>query len=179
MRNTNESLGFIGVGLMGLPMILRLLRAGYRVTVWNRTAEKLQPVITAGAIEAVSIAELAAQSGVILPSLADTAAVATVVFGAGGILNGLDHFNLFMQYDIYHMRTMGEKFIDFFNRHADRIGHVQFADAPRRGQPGTGAINFGQRFDAIDRSGYRGWFGAEFRPTVGTSASLDWLSQYR
>jgi 3-hydroxyisobutyrate dehydrogenase len=85
MRNTTEALGFIGIGLMGQPMTLRLLRAGYGVTVWNRTREKLKPVISAGAVEAVSIAELTARSEVILLSLADTTAVETAVFGTGGI----------------------------------------------------------------------------------------------
>jgi hydroxypyruvate isomerase len=95
------------------------------------------------------------------------------------ILDGLNHPNVFMQYDLYHMQTMGENIIDFFHRYAARIGHVQFADAPGRGQPGTGAIDFEQLFGAIDRSGYRGWVGAEYRPTVATSASLHWLSRYR
>lgn len=85
MRNPKESLGFIGIGLMGTPMTLRLLGAGYRVTVWNRTRDKLQRVIAAGAIEASSISELTARSEVILLSLADTAAVEAVVLGEAGI----------------------------------------------------------------------------------------------
>ncbi|MCI0655209.1 MAG: NAD(P)-dependent oxidoreductase [Methylococcaceae bacterium] len=85
MQNTKEALGFIGIGLMGKPMTLRLLDAGYRVTVWNRTRGKMLAVIAAGASEAVSIAQLTEQSQVILLSLADSAAVEAVVFGAGGI----------------------------------------------------------------------------------------------
>ncbi|MCI0733218.1 MAG: NAD(P)-dependent oxidoreductase [Methylococcaceae bacterium] len=85
MRNTKEPLGFIGTGLMGTPMTLRLLGAGYRVSVWNRSREKLHPVTAAGAIEASSVGELTAQSGVILLSLSDTAAVEAVVLGEGGI----------------------------------------------------------------------------------------------
>ncbi|MGH8556887.1 MAG: NAD(P)-dependent oxidoreductase [Methylococcales bacterium] len=85
MQNTKETLGFIGIGLMGKPMTLRLLGAGYRVTVWNRSREKLQSVIDAGASEAASIAQLTAQSEVILLSLADSAAVEAVVFGEAGI----------------------------------------------------------------------------------------------
>lgn len=85
MGPKNESLGFIGIGLMGTPMTLRLLGAGYRVNVWNRSPEKLQPVIQAGAIETSSIAELATRSEVIFLSLSDTAAVESVVFGPAGI----------------------------------------------------------------------------------------------
>ena len=70
---------------MGKPMTLRLIRAGYRVTVWNRTREKLDEVTTQGAVQADSIAELTAQSDVILLSLADTAAVEAVVLGNAGI----------------------------------------------------------------------------------------------
>ena len=85
MKNSKEAVGFIGIGLMGSPMALRLLDAGYPVAVWNRSTEKLQPVIAAGATEASSIAEVTAQSDVILLSLADTRAVEAVVLGEDGI----------------------------------------------------------------------------------------------
>lgn len=95
------------------------------------------------------------------------------------ILDELGHPNLYLQYDIYHMQTMAENHVDFFNRHAHRIGHVQFADAPGRGQPGTGAIDFSEVFEAIDRSGYRGWIGAEYKPSGATIDSLGWLNDYQ
>lgn len=101
--------------------------------------------------------------------------------GAGmlDILDALNHPNLFLQYDIYHMQMMGENHIDFFRRHAALIGHVQFADAPGRGEPGTGNIDFRRLFEAIDESGYRGRLGAEYKPRVGTKRSLDWMIAYR
>ena len=79
MSEKINTLGFIGIGLMGKPLVSRLLAAGFNVNVWNRTAEKLVPVVAAGAIACDSIAELANNSEVIILCLADTAAVAQVV----------------------------------------------------------------------------------------------------
>ncbi|MCK5898829.1 MAG: NAD(P)-binding domain-containing protein, partial [Methylococcales bacterium] len=53
--NTDHRLGFIGIGLMGKPLTLRLLKAGFTVNVWNRTVEKIDPVVSAGAIAQNSI----------------------------------------------------------------------------------------------------------------------------
>lgn len=91
------------------------------------------------------------------------------------ILEQLELSNLFMQYDIYHMRMMGNKPDEFIVRYADKIGHIQFADCPGRGQPGTGLINFKDVFSAIEKSAYSGWVGAEYKPVGTTSESLDWL----
>ncbi|CAA9891947.1 hydroxypyruvate isomerase [Candidatus Methylobacter favarea] len=91
------------------------------------------------------------------------------------ILDQLDSPNLFMQYDIYHMYRMGEQPEEFINRHAEKIGHIQFADCPGRGQPGTGQINFRQLFSAIEKSSYSGWTGAEYKPAGLTSESLGWF----
>lgn len=79
MLNKKPSLGFIGIGLMGKPMTLRLLDAGFSVNVWNRSPDKLQPVIEAGAKACASVAELVRASEVIILCLADTAVVEYVV----------------------------------------------------------------------------------------------------
>ena len=92
-----------------------------------------------------------------------------------GILNQLNHPDLFMQYDIYHMQMMGDKPAEFIARYADKIGHIQFADCPGRGQPGTGQINFEHIFSTIEKSVYSAWIGAEYKPVGTTSESLDWL----
>ncbi len=93
------------------------------------------------------------------------------------IIKQLKHHNLYMQYDIYHMHRMGENVADFITRHADRIGHIQFADYPGRGQPGTGEIDFQQVFSAIEKSTYSGWCGAEYKPVGASCDSLDWLNK--
>jgi hydroxypyruvate isomerase len=91
------------------------------------------------------------------------------------LLGRLKHPRVFMQYDIYHMQMMGEKPHEFIARHADKIGHIQFADCPGRGQPGTGQIDFKRVFSAIEKSGYSGWVGAEYKPVGTTSESLGWF----
>ncbi|MFI3154732.1 MAG: TIM barrel protein [Methylococcaceae bacterium] len=92
------------------------------------------------------------------------------------ILNQLNRPELFMQYDIYHMQMMGEKPETFIAEYASKIGHIQFADCPGRGQPGTGRIDFDRLFSAIEGSAYRGWVGAEYKPVGTTTESLDWLT---
>ncbi len=74
-QSEHYTLGFIGIGLMGKPMTLKLLQAGYQVNVWNRSQDKLEPVIAAGAKQSEDIQTLAAESDIIIFSLADTNAV--------------------------------------------------------------------------------------------------------
>ncbi|MDI1276493.1 MAG: NAD(P)-dependent oxidoreductase [Methylobacter sp.] len=79
MSDKKPTLGFIGIGLMGKPMTLRLLDAGFSVNVWNRSPEKLQPVTDSGAQAYTSIAELVRASEVIILCLADTAVVDSII----------------------------------------------------------------------------------------------------
>ncbi len=74
-----KTLGFVGIGLMGKPLTLRLLAAGYQVNVWNRSADKLAAVSQAGAVVCDTVGELVTQSDVIILCLADTAVVEAVV----------------------------------------------------------------------------------------------------
>lgn len=80
-----KRIGFLGTGLMGLPMVMRLLAARYPVTVWNRTVEKTGPATAAGAKRADTPAALAADSDVVMCCLTNAAAVEAVVFGQDGI----------------------------------------------------------------------------------------------
>jgi len=81
-------IGFIGIGLMGLPLCHRLLAAGHALTVWNRSPEKCRPLTDNGATVAASPAALAAASDLLLLCVSDTAAVEAVVFGTDGIAAG-------------------------------------------------------------------------------------------
>jgi 3-hydroxyisobutyrate dehydrogenase len=74
-----KTLGFVGIGLMGKPLTLRLLAAGYQVNVWNRSADKLVAVSQVGAVVCDTVGELVTQSDVIILCLADTAVVESVV----------------------------------------------------------------------------------------------------
>ncbi|MCX7067476.1 MAG: TIM barrel protein [Methylococcales bacterium] len=91
------------------------------------------------------------------------------------VLAELKHPNLFMQYDIYHASRMGENPAQFIEQHAAKIGHIQFADSPNRGQPSTGQLNFQQLFNVIEQSNYSGWLGAEYKPVGTTTESLGWF----
>lgn len=82
---TKPRIGFVGIGLMGLPMALNLVSAGFPVSVWNRSAEKAVPAIAAGASQATTPADLAEQCDVIMCCLTNAAAVEAVVFGETGI----------------------------------------------------------------------------------------------
>ena len=85
--------------------------------------------------------------------------------------------NLFLQYDIYHaQRTEGE-LAETLRKHLPRIGHVQIADNPGRNEPGTGEINFPFLFGHLDRLGYAGWIGCEYKPAVSTEIGLDWINR--
>lgn len=85
MTTALPSLGFAGIGLMGLPMCKRLLAAGYPLTVWNRSPRKCDALLAAGARLASTPAQLCQEADIVLTCLADVAAVREVVFGAQGL----------------------------------------------------------------------------------------------
>jgi 3-hydroxyisobutyrate dehydrogenase len=78
-------LGFVGLGLMGSAMTLRLLERGWSVTVWNLEPERVPPIVAAGATEAGSPRAVAEAADIVLLCVLHTAAVENVVFGANGI----------------------------------------------------------------------------------------------
>lgn len=83
-----ERIGYIGLGIMGRPMALNLLRAGHHVSVYARRPESTQPLLAAGATAFGSPAELAAESDVVFVNVSDTADVEEVVVGQRGIIHG-------------------------------------------------------------------------------------------
>lgn len=89
------------------------------------------------------------------------------------------HDNLWLQFDLYHRQIMEGDLIPGLERHLPRIGHIQFADTPGRGEPGTGEIDLPFVFDAIDGLGYDGCVGAEYVPTTSTAESLKWFRNRR
>ncbi len=84
-----ESIGFIGLGIMGKPMALNLIKAGYRLVVYNRTQSKANALVEAGAEAAKSPREVAGKTRVIITMLPDSADVEQVVFGENGISEGV------------------------------------------------------------------------------------------
>ena len=90
------------------------------------------------------------------------------------ILDEVGASNAFVQYDIYHaQRTEGE-LAATLQKHLPRIGHVQVADNPGRHEPGTGEINYPYLFAHLDRIGYDGWVGCEYKPARTTEIGLGW-----
>ncbi|WP_417673814.1 NAD(P)-dependent oxidoreductase [Pseudodonghicola sp.] len=94
---TLPRLGYLGTGLMGEPMVMNLLKAGYEVTVWNRTPSKCDAVVAAGARRAESPADLACQSDVVMACLTNAAAVEAVLFGDHGVA-GVTRPELFIDF---------------------------------------------------------------------------------
>jgi len=86
--------------------------------------------------------------------------------------------NLKLQYDLFHMRIMGDDLARILTANLARIGHMQVADVPGRHEPGTGEIDFPPLFDLIDRLGYKGWIGAEYVPAGKTEDGLAWARKY-
>jgi len=83
--SSTARLGYLGMGLMGLPMSLRLRAAGCELAVWNRSAAKAEPARAAGARVAASPADVAREADIVFMCLTDAAAVEEVVFGANGL----------------------------------------------------------------------------------------------
>ena len=91
------------------------------------------------------------------------------------ILDEVGAPNAFVQYDIYHAQSMEGELASTLQRHLGRIAHVQLADNPGRNEPGTGEICYPFLFERLDRIGYQGWIGCEYKPAAGTEAGLGWL----
>jgi hydroxypyruvate isomerase len=94
------------------------------------------------------------------------------------ILIELDHPNLKMQFDIYHMQIMEGHVDKTIKKYGDLIGHIQFADTPNRGEPLSGKLNFHEIFESIHFSHYHGYVSAEYKPTTNTEDSLLWMQRF-
>lgn len=88
-----------------------------------------------------------------------------------------DARNLRMLLDTYHLTRNGDDPLAVVTAHADRIGHVQIADAPGRGQPGTGTIDFAAIFAALRDHGYTGHVACEYKPVGPSADSFEWLRE--
>jgi hydroxypyruvate isomerase len=93
------------------------------------------------------------------------------------LVQTIDRPNVRLQYDAYHMQRMEGNLVATITEHIDRIAHIQVADSPGRGEPGTGEINYRFVLDAIESLGYEGWIGLEYNPTTTTEESLSWLKE--
>ena len=83
--------------------------------------------------------------------------------------------NFHLQLDLYHAAMMGDDPHAMLAKLRPIVRHIQFADAPGRGEPGTGLLDIGGLFSEIDAGGYGGWVSAEYRPSGRTEQTLHWL----
>lgn len=84
-RTPMSKVAYLGIGFIGLPMAMRLVKAGHELHVWNRSKEKCAPALAAGAKLAADPADAATNAEVIMLCLTDANAVEAVVFGERGI----------------------------------------------------------------------------------------------
>ncbi len=145
-------LGFIGVGLMGRPMSLRLLAAGYALTVWNRSRDKLAPLTAKGAQAADSPAGVAKAADIILMCVTDQHAAEKVLFGPDGIAAGGAAGKLVVDFS-----SIAPASARAFAARLERERGMGLVDAPVSGgtvgaEQGTLAIMAGGKPEHIERA---------------------------
>ncbi|GGV13403.1 hydroxypyruvate isomerase [Actinomadura cremea] len=107
-----------------------------------------------------------------LETAADAMAVVRRVRAAGAA-------NVKLLFDAFHLTVNGDDLEKAAREHAADIGHVQIADAPGRGRPGTGEIDFAGLFGVLDAIGYGGRIALEYRPDGPTEREFAWMEEYR
>jgi hydroxypyruvate isomerase len=93
-----------------------------------------------------------------------------------GAVRAAGEANIGFLADLYHLGRMGENLPDVLARHAGDIAHIQIADVPDRGAPGTGGLDYEALFAQAAAQGYPGWIGCEYKPTdpADSSTSFGW-----
>ena len=97
---------------------------------------------------------------------------------ARSIIDDVGSGNLGLQYDIYHMQIMEGDLARTIEGNLNIIQHMQIADNPGRNEPGTGEINYPFLFGFLDKVGYGGWIGCEYKPLANTEGGLGWIAPY-
>ncbi len=97
---------------------------------------------------------------------------------AADIIRAVGSDNLFIQYDIYHAQIMEGDLARTIEAYLPLIPHMQLADNPGRHEPGSGEINYPWLLGHIDRIGYSGWIGCEYKPATTTAAGLGWAAPW-
>jgi len=146
-----KTIGFIGLGTMGTPMVRNLLKHGHAVTVWARRREAMTPLLEAGATAADSAAHLASRCDIVFTNVIDTRAVEEVILGPGGVASGAQPGSLVIDHST--IDPAGAR------RIADELQHkgIEMLDAPVSGgglaaKAGTLSIMAGGSKPAFDRA---------------------------
>lgn len=90
------------------------------------------------------------------------------------LMDAIDRPNLRLMFDVYHVAVSEGDILTRLERNLPRIGHVQIAAVPSRAEPDEGEIAYRAIFEALDRLGYAGWVGCEYKPRAGTDEGLRW-----
>jgi hydroxypyruvate isomerase len=91
-------------------------------------------------------------------------------------LRGRGHANVAFLLDVYHLASNGDDVDEAIAAYLDKVGHVQIADAPGRGEPGSGGLDLQRYVDTLARRGYPGYIALEYKPsTANTVESLGWM----
>ncbi|MEQ8394714.1 2-oxo-tetronate isomerase [Thalassobaculum sp.] len=94
---------------------------------------------------------------------------------ARSILEAVACDNVGLQFDFYHVQIVEGDLAKTFEAQFDLVRHVQIAGVPERHEPNVGEINYPYLYDLMDRLGYDGWVGCEYRPKAGTVEGLSWM----
>jgi hydroxypyruvate isomerase len=97
---------------------------------------------------------------------------------AASIIDRVGRANVKIMFDCYHTQIMQGDLIRRLETHLPLIGHVQIAAVPDRAEPDHGEVNYPEICRALDRMGYEGWIGAEYKPRGRTEDGLGWLSAW-
>ncbi len=87
--------------------------------------------------------------------------------------------NVGLLFDVFHLANNGDDVDAAIAAYADQVAHVQIADAPGRGEPGSGELDLDRYLDQLETAGYAGWVALEYNPTTTTTDSLGWLTRER
>lgn len=98
---------------------------------------------------------------------------------AADIIAKIGKPNVRMQFDFYHVQIVGGDLVTRLEKFLPVVGHLQCAAVPVRHEPDGGEINYPFVFEAVDRLGYTGWIGCEYRPRGRTEDGLGWMAPYR
>jgi hydroxypyruvate isomerase len=97
---------------------------------------------------------------------------------AADIIGKVGSANLRIQFDFYHVQIVSGDLIRRFEAHLPLVGHVQIAAVPTRNEPDEGEVNYPEIFAVLDRLGYAGFIGCEYRPRGRTEDGLAWARPY-
>ena len=97
---------------------------------------------------------------------------------AADLIGRIGRPNIKIQFDFYHAQIVGGDLIRRFERHLPFIGHVQIAAVPSRAEPDEGEVNYPAVLAALDKLGYAGWVGCEYRPRGRTEDGLSWAKPF-